>query len=477
MKMVKKFVVLALVFLAMGAPVFSQTFGASGPEGGADASADGTELTEAEGEDEESGGKWPSWMTTSGADVSTGFKSRFRLFEIGLLNINAGFSNSWLAFGDLFELGSFDVKEAIKDGKEFDLELGMAIKPVSVRVILGSLFTLDIVTGTDASIRLDTDDATIKSLTTMQDILAEVSNLNDATQINNKLTQSINSLGGGLSFEGEAYAFVDLSGERKFLNNKLFLKAGPSVYSPIFYMPKKTMRLSAHADNYDADTGGTYKLGLENSDRMDAWYSSPFSAVGVDLSVEGRYAVWPILDAGLAISNIPLVPATMDTRYSFDPSSFSFSATIPKLADLPTTSPELKGDIDIDKMIDDLKDGTTDKITALRPVRFDFYGLYKPFKSAFLLVRPDIGFSVKYPGTDAYTTFNWGIEGQINLPIILSVSLGIKEFEEAWSNYLLLRISLGIWETSIGVGLRGPDFVSSWTGKGLNAVFGMKFGW
>jgi hypothetical protein len=117
------------------------------------------------------------------------------------------------------------------------------------------------------------------------------------------------------------------------------------------------------------------------------------------------------------------------------------------------------------------------KITVLRPLRFDFYGIYKPFKSALVLVRPDFGFSVKYLGNAPYTTVNWGVEGQLNLPTILSVSLGIKEFENAWSNYLTLMLDFHTFEFDIGFGLRGPDFPSSWSGKGINFVSGIKFGY
>jgi hypothetical protein len=120
----------------------------------------------------------------------------------------------------------------------------------------------------------------------------------------------------------------------------------------------------------------------------------------------------------------------------------------------------------------------TDVQMALRPMRFNFYGIVKPFSSRLLLLRPELGFSIKYVGTNShYTTFNWGIEGQLNLPMIFSVTLGTRLFEDVWSNHLGLIFDFRIFELDLGVAFRGSSFQSSWQGKGLGAMVGFKFGW
>jgi hypothetical protein len=57
------------------------------------------------------------------------------------------------------------------------------------------------------------------------------------------------------------------------------------------------------------------------------------------------------------------------------------------------------------------------------------------------------------------------------------VSAGLQLFEEVWINSLGLILNFRVFELDLGVGLRGPTFSSSWTGKGLNALIGFKFGW
>ena len=116
-----------------------------------------------------------------------------------------------------------------------------------------------------------------------------------------------------------------------------------------------------------------------------------------------------------------------------------------------------------------------DKKTVLRPTRFDFYALVKPFSSKFLIIRPDLGFSVNTLTAGSSATFNWGLLAEVNI-LVFTIDVGTKLFEDVWTQYLTATFNLGFTDIIIGAKLRGPTFGSSWTGKGFGAFFGTRFG-
>jgi hypothetical protein len=479
--MMKKVLLFAALFGALCGFAFAQ----AAPDGTAAESAPATvtaeetaAVPEAEASDEEAGWQWPSFMRTEGATTRTGFRSERTYFELGLIGANIGVSNSWMSIGELPNIGNFEAAGFLDKG-DLALELGLFATPLNLKIAVGSLFTLKVNVGVDADIHIGTTEGTIDTIKNMQGLIDDIGNMfgpNANTADIADLIRVIDNLTGGLSVEGEAFGVLDIMGESTFLSDKLWIKAGPSVFLPVLYIPKQSITVDGYGNPNATLTG--QKVGVASDGSVDAWTAfigggSP--GVGIDLSVEARYAVWQILDAGVAMSGIPLVPAFMDHKQSFR-LDMDFSVT------LPSTDQILNGNLgdniktDFDYKFDD---ATGEKKSVLRPMRFNFYGIYKPFKSNLLLVRPDIGFSVKYPGSgdSSYTTFNWGINAQLNLPIILSVSAGIQLFEEAWINSVGLIFNFRAFELDLGVGLRGPTISSSWTAKGLNALIGFKFGW
>ncbi|MDR3301394.1 MAG: hypothetical protein LBT01_02525 [Spirochaetaceae bacterium] len=419
--------------------------------------------------------------STEAATTRTGFRSERSFFEFGIVGAEIGASNSWLSIGELFDMGHFN-SAGLLDRGEFAFELGIFAKPLNLKISLGSLFTLRVNVGVDADLRFGTTEGTMTTIKNMLGFIDNIGNLfntsSDVIEINDTLSQ-INSLRAGLTVEGEAFGVLDILGERTFLQDKLWLKAGPSVFLPVLYIPRQSIGLEGYAssiNNKDELLGK--KIGVHSTGTgIDAWTAfidggSP--GVGIDLSLEGRYAFLPILDAGAAISGIPLVPAFMDHKRSFK-LEMDYSVQFPGEQDL------INGDVGelLTTNLDyGFNDAASEKKAVLRPIRFNFYGIYKPLKSSFLLVIPEVGFSIKYPGSDfSYTTFNWGVNAQINLPIILSVQAGIRRFEEVWSNSVGFILNFRAFELDLGVALRGPTFSSSWSAKGLNALVGFKFGW
>ena len=169
----------------------------------------------AEGTVKEKSGTWPSFMTTKDADVRTGF-AKERLVEIGIANVNFGFSNSWFKIGDLADFvlsifsggKSYDIEDFLNKGA-MAVEFGTDSKPLYARVKIGSLFTLDLATRFESAIQANVTQEAIDTL----------KKLNDAKKNPSGLTPSdLDKLGGDVYLAGNTYASLDIGLEKTFLN-------------------------------------------------------------------------------------------------------------------------------------------------------------------------------------------------------------------------------------------------------------------
>jgi len=425
---------------------------------------------------------WPAFLDMSKADVTTGMgKQR----TVELFGAQMGASNSWFGFDEILDLAknrSVDNLENFLNKGELKLEGGASVLPaLSVRIGFKK-FGLKIATGATASLFVNGSQGLVDSIKNLKG-LADGLDFNGITNCHtpqdiinfindqiNPIENTINNLGGSLSANGEAYAFIDAMADMAILNKKLWLRFGPSFFVPVFYMPNAGASLGGKANIQQvSDIDPTNPLSaLKNSNielkgDLEGLVAYGFDGLGVDLTAEARYAIFPILDAGLEVSHIPFIPAFADADLKLD----GYVNTQIGLDNLNDIS--LNEDFKLD-------DSSGEDITILRPLRFDFYGIIKPFSSNFLTVRPNMGFSWKYPaaGKDSYTTFNTGIEATVNLPIILSATLGFRILEDVYSNYINLGFNLVIFELDIGASLRGTNIPSSWTMKGVAGYVGIK---
>ncbi|MDR2468147.1 MAG: hypothetical protein LBD22_04210 [Spirochaetaceae bacterium] len=461
----KKLVILSIIaglsFTTLSAQDAAKTDGAA-------KKAEPEKTEKSEESEKKSKFKLPSFISTEGADLSTGYR-RQRLFEIGFAETQLGLSNSWFAFGEVLDLFTgfsedFNINQFLSKG-ELAVETAIYSKPVSAKFRIGSLFTMDLGIGMEANLFFNTSKATIDSLSSMLNLTKL--DRNDTTALAN----AFNSLNvqGDFYAAGSAFMFLNIGAEKSFLNKKLLVRAAPSVYVPVFYMPQTDVHLNT-------DRSDPAWLSLIGKESAGAWlFSSENMTAGMDLSLETRYAVWPILDAGATIDNIPMVPATMRNKKTYEIDIDYQLPNIPYILDNQGMYPDLMDKLDDISMKFDFNETNSANTPrkVLRPTRLGFYAIIKPFKSRFLLIRPDLGCSLNTAADFSY--FNWGLRGELNLPV-LSVSGGTRLFESVWSQYITLVLDTRIFEFSLGVALRGPTFVSSWTARGVGLSLGFKFG-
>jgi hypothetical protein len=200
---------------------------------------------------------------------------------------------------------------------------------------------------------------------------------------------------------------------------------------------------------------------------------NPFASPGVDLTLEARYALWSVLDIGLSVSHIPIVPSTLShsTTIEAEKISMTVDGDLEKIINDPNSAVDFNIP-DTDSL---LKNSESESEKVIRPVRFDFYALYKPFKSPVLILWPNIGATVN--SAAGASLFNWGITVEYNAPIIFSAYIGTGLTEGLWANRLGIALDFRVFEVDLGAALAGADFVGSFSPKnGIMAAVGFKFG-
>jgi hypothetical protein len=129
--------------------------------------------------------------------------------------------------------------------------------------------------------------------------------------------------------------------------------------------------------------------------------------------------------------------------------------------------------------------GALSPLNVFRPVRFDFYARYRPFKTDLLVIKPNIGFTLSNNSLDPMDMdvyFNGAAEVQLHLGkfipgylFTLYFSTGIDE--GFWQNRLGFQLNLRALELDFEFALRSQSYAGSFDARGLAAKLGLKFGW
>jgi hypothetical protein len=250
---------------------------------------------------------------------------------------------------------------------------------------------------------------------------------------------------------------------------KLFVGATASHYIPYLYIPRSDLNVKLTDTNY-------VEMGLEGTAEMymaaDV-FENPASLQdwgGIDISLQGEYALFPILDLGVSLLNIPLIPAGLHTK-----AELRFS---PERNTLLRIDDFIKQGFNVNtKSVTDVQhsESSCDTYWVVRPMRWDFYMLFRPLHKDLLVFRPNIGFTVFNPSEETY--FNVGLETQLNLGRILTLSWFTGGYDGLCRNRL--GFDLRMWRIArlyLGLEMRSQDYAGSWTLKGAAAELGLKVG-
>jgi hypothetical protein len=267
---------------------------------------------------------------------------------------------------------------------------------------------------------------------------------------------------GEFAVSGAVFAEAGLKWYGTFLDKKLKVGFAPAWYLPLVYAPKSTLKYVLQTDpGLQVAVSGDMVVYMPIS--MDPFEIKDFG--GMDLSFSGEYALFPIIDVGATISHVPFVPATLTNGQTI-----TFSDDI-----IPYTDNLLSGDFPKMEMPElDPQSFTGASQTVLRPMRIDFYVLYRPLRIDLLTIKPNIGFTTINPSEKTY--FNGAIEAQLNLGRIFFVHLNTGVEEGYWRHKLGFALNLRVLEVDLEGVLKSQSYVKSYQASGLEATLGLKLG-
>jgi hypothetical protein len=279
------------------------------------------------------------------------------------------------------------------------------------------------------------------------------------------------TLDGNLNMGGSVFAEAGIKGTGKF--NRLRLAVKPSVFVPVIFIPASGADYSINMTENNITVHGlldlniysAYALGEETETFPPENDTLP---LGFDISAGAEYVLLPTLDLGASVSHFPVLPARMSHRMHISSEyEFKITDTIDSIAagniDLP--DPELVTSYD-----------SNTSFYAFRPFRFNFYVNYKPEDTGLFVIRPSLGFSF-LSVYDYAPCFNIGIEGQINVLKIFSITLSAGYVERVWAYNFRFMLNLHVTEMLFGVSLRETDFANTFGARGLGLSLGLRLGY
>jgi hypothetical protein len=431
--------------------------------------------------------KRAAFLKGEGAALSTGQRASRRYFEIGLLDLNlslAGLDMTKFFTGDILNFGNLDVEQI----SGFTGDIRLFTNPLYVKIPIKNVFTLDFFTGAQMNVYLNLPKKTIDSLNDIMDIAnaerPDIPSMSDPSDIEaaikayqTKLENYVGKLAGidaGMTAGAGVFIELGAGGSKTFFNDRLWIRAAPSMFFTLLHMKNNDISLKGYSDQ----TNNKYGLSGSGSMKLySAWDLdddvNPFASPGFDLTLEARYALWSVLDLGLNVSHIPIAPSKLTHSKSINAEDISM--TVDASPEKIMSDPESAIDFNIPELDSLLEDSESENEKVRRPVRFDFYMMYKPFKSPILVVRPNIGATIN--SAAGAGLLNWGINIEFNAPVIFSASIGTGLTEGLWANRVGISLDFRVFEVDLAAALAGADFAGSFSPKnGMIAAIGFKVG-
>ncbi|MDR0303138.1 MAG: hypothetical protein LBI04_12605 [Treponema sp.] len=388
------------------------------------------------------GDRYEDEDTDFGQPEKTGGGFARQRFEIGFVGLDAGFSNDLLAFSEFFQkdilIDLNKIKNDVRDDG-LNLFLGVFVRVLSIDIkninIAGGIWDFGFFSGADGNIHFNLP----KSLFT----LISEGNIKQR------------SFSGTISASGGVFANAGLSGYAKFGNLRVGVK--PALYTPLAFIPKSGINYYFNSnEKLSVTTDGEIVVYTPFIDNGELKF-------GFDMSLEGEYNLFSFLDVGAGLSHIPLAAAQLNkgmqlkAKFEFAPDAL------------------LSDDIEIPDLEFDSNENYSKSVKVRRPFGFDVYARYKPFSTEFLVLKPNIGFTVDTNNSEGF--FNVGLDAQLNLKDIFIVNLGTGYKEAIWKQRLALALNLRAFELDLEGSLQSHDFIGSFSGQGFGLGIGLRFGW
>jgi hypothetical protein len=424
------------------------------------------------------------------AALSTGKRGSRRYFELGILNLRLGLIGldiGNMMNGELLEFNGFDPTKI----NGFSADTAIFTNPIYFKISVRGAFDLDFFTGADFKMNFDIPEKTTDALANLMDMVntpppnydpskgVTQENLTAYKSQLDDYMKTLKDIDAGMSASASMFAEMGMGVSRTILDDRLYIRAAPSLFFTLLYMEHRTANLKSYESKDKKEYGlqGYGSMKLYSAWDLDGDVN-PFASPGVDLTLEACYALLPILDTGISVSHIPLIPSTLNYGKSIDVSGITMNVKAPSTPDdlaQIIKNPDSAVNINIPDPEDLLQDSDDENRRVVRPTRFDFYALVKPFKSPLLVVRPNLGFTIN--SIIAPALFNWELDVQFNAPTIFSAFVGSGLTENIWVQRTGIMLDFRAFEVDIAAALTGKTFIGCFSDqRGLSLGIGFKVG-
>jgi hypothetical protein len=242
----------------------------------------------------------------------------------------------------------------------------------------------------------------------------------------------------------------------------------PALYVPLLYIPQSTISYALHAED-QLSAQATGEIAIYSPFSLEQFQDGAYptanallEGAGVDISLQGEYALLPMLDLGGTLSHVPLSGSVLHNQMRLS-SDFKIDGGN-LLQDQNLEIPEFTLQ---EEYLDDVS------YKVFRPLRFDVYALYRPVD--FFTLRPNIGFT-HILGGGISPLVNVGFEVRLNVLRIFFLHLGTGYEEAFWRHRLGFALNLRVLEVDLEAGLKSPDFEKSFNMQGASVNLGIRVG-
>jgi hypothetical protein len=272
------------------------------------------------------------------------------------------------------------------------------------------------------------------------------------------------SLNGSFSLSGAVFA--DVGFHRYFDTNKWRVDVRPAWFLPLLYLPQSEV-------SFIFDTEDSVTLGVDGAataylpiNQNKSGIGMLNNAGGLDFSASVEYALFPILDIAVSLTHIPFMPARLTNKVSASIKENILDNV--SLVDILTNPDSLSLDFSPDYS------ASSAEIYVTRPFNLNTWLLYRPFRTDFLTVKPNIGFTTNTPAGATY--FNIGLELEMNVArtFFLRARSGLED--GIWKHGAGLGLNLHIIQLNIEAAITSQEYWSAWAARGLSVGIGLHFG-
>ena len=388
-------------------------------------------------------------------------KKRFwdRYFEIGF-NTNIGISNNY------FHISDFLKEEIIIDMN--DINDGIGNRGLNLYTNLDTDFFLNINTSAFK--------ASIFSGIESKVNFALEKGLIDFLANGNELDQEFD-VGAGVGVS----VYEENSFSLEIPIKKLKIKAVPSYFVPVFYIPytAATVTSVVTTDGTVSAKGNTTAsvysaLPLDNLSELSySTITDAFAHGGFDISLYAQYKLFKNLEVGAFLTHVPIVPANLSCTNKYTASlDFTMEGILNQLSE--------NGTVDTSNFNYDLSDNIAtdeDSIKLVRPFKIGFNANWKVFDSNILIISPMIQF--KFADFTLKNLLGFGFDYSVTAKSYLGPlepAFTTSYIDSIFSQQLDIALNLRLFEIDFMISTQSANFARSFAGSGLGVGVGFKVG-